>query len=61
LNGVPKSGHIYSYWFDWLVLRDILKTACNIMNTMHKGMGGWEGVGRVDGESGWVNHALRHR
>jgi len=38
-----------------LVLRDILKTPCNITDATNKG------VGRVEGEGGWVNDALRHR
>jgi len=50
----------------WLVLRDTLKIACNIMSTAYKGcMGGWEGVERVKGVDGlvggWVNNAIRHR
>jgi len=47
-----------------LVLRDILQTACNIMNATYKGWvgdgsgewGGWRG--RV---GGWVHDASRHR
>jgi len=37
--------NIYSCWLNWLVLRDILKTVCNIMNAMYKGVGerGWGG------------------
>jgi len=46
---------------DWWVLRDILKTACNITDVMYKGVGGWEEVRRVRGEGGWVNDALTHR
>jgi len=51
--------NIYSYWLDWLVLRDILKTACNITDATNKGVGS---QGRVEGEdAGWANDALRHR
>jgi len=32
---------------DWLILRDALKTACNIMSAIHKKVDGWERVGRV--------------
>jgi len=46
----------YSYWFGWLVLKDILNTACNIMSAAYKGME----VGRVEGLCGWVNTANRH-
>jgi len=35
---------------DWLILRDVLNSACNIMNATYKGVGEWEGVGRVEGE-----------
>jgi len=52
---------MYSYWLDWLVLRDILKTACNIMNATYKGVDGWEGNGEDGGGGVWVNNALRHR
>jgi len=31
------------------------------MDATNKGVGEWEGVGRVKGESGWVNDAIRHR
>jgi len=48
---------VHSYWLDWLILRDILKTACDIMNATYKGVGGWE----EGGEGRWVNVALRHR
>jgi len=34
---------------DWLILRDILNTACNIISAAYKGMGKWEGVGRLGG------------
>jgi len=34
-----------------------LKTACNVMNAMYKGVSRWEGGGK----GGWVNNALRHR
>jgi len=34
---------------DWLILRDVLNTACNIMNATNKGLGKWVGVGRVEG------------
>jgi len=37
---------------DWLILRDALNTACNIMSAAYKGMGGWEGVRRVEGVGG---------
>jgi len=47
----------YSYWLDWLVLRDILKTICNITNATYKGWVGREG----EGEGSWVNDASRHR
>jgi len=34
----------------WLILRDILKTACNITDATYKGwVDGGEGVGRVEG------------
>jgi len=36
---------VFSYWLDWLVLRDILNTACNITSAVYKGVGG----GRVWG------------
>jgi len=35
--------NLHSYWMDWLVLRDVLNTACNIMSATYKG------VGRVGG------------
>jgi len=31
--------YIANYWLDWLVLRDILNTTCNIMSAMYKGVG----------------------
>jgi len=37
---------------DQLVLRDILKTACNITNATYKEVGGWERGGR-----GWRGRA----
>jgi len=48
---------LYSYWMDWLILKDVLNTACNITNAAYKR---WAG-GRVEGEGWWVNNALRHR
>jgi len=30
-------------------LRDVLKTACNIMSATYKGVGGWEGGGEGGG------------
>jgi len=53
--------YIYSYWLNWLVLRDFLNTACNITSAAYKGWAGGREVGRVEGESGWVNNALGHR
>jgi len=35
---------------DWLILRDVLKTACNIMNAANKQVGG----GVEGGGGGWV-------
>ena len=32
--------NIHRYWLDWLALRDILKTACNITNATYKRVGG---------------------
>jgi len=38
---------------DWLILRDVLNTACNITSAAYNGVGGGEG-----GEKGvWVNDA----
>jgi len=34
---------------DWLVLRDVLNTACNIMSAAYKGVGRWEGSGEGGG------------
>jgi len=31
------------------------------MDATNKGVGGWEGMERMEGEDGWVNDALRHR
>ena len=36
---------VFSYCWEWLVLRDVLNAACNIMSTMYKGVGGGEGGG----------------
>jgi len=33
--------YIRSYWLDWLVLSDILNTACNITSAAYKGVSGW--------------------
>jgi len=46
---------------DWLILRDVMNTACNITSATYKGVGGWKGDGaRVEGVDGWVNNASRH-
>jgi len=38
---------------DWLILRDVLNTACNITSVVYKGVGVCEGGGE-DGRGGWV-------
>ena len=43
------------------LIRDILNRAWNIMDATNKEVGRLENVGREEGESGWVNDALRHR
>jgi len=30
---------------NWLILRDVLNTTCNIMSAAYKRVGGWEGGG----------------
>jgi len=37
---------------DWLNLRDVLNAACNITSAAYKGVGEWEGVGKVKGRVG---------
>jgi len=32
--------NIYSYWMNWVILRDALSTACNIMSVAYKGWAG---------------------
>jgi len=44
--------YIYSYWLNWLVLRDVLNTTCNIMSATYKGWAGRREVRRVEGEGG---------
>jgi len=41
-------------WLDWLVLRDVLNTACNIMSAAYKGVGG-KGGRRVRRVEEWVS------
>jgi len=45
--------NIYSYWLNWLVLREVLNAACNIKSTAYKRVGGWDGRGGSG--SGWVD------
>jgi len=42
---------------NWLILRDVLNIACNIVSAAYKEVGGWGGGG---GEGGQVNDASRH-
>jgi len=44
---------LYSYWMNWLNLRDILNTACNIMSAAYKG---W--VGRLTMPVDTVNQVV---
>jgi len=39
---------------DWLVLKDVLNTACNITSAAYMAVGGWRG-------GCWINDARRHR
>jgi len=50
--------YAYSYWLDWLVLRIVLNTTCNIMSAVYKGVGGREGW-RGGYVHRWVNNASR--
>jgi len=51
---------VASYLLDWLILRDVLNTACNIISAAYKEVSGWEGVRRVEGVGRWVNVPSGH-
>jgi len=36
---------------EWLILRNVLNTVCNITNAANKGVGGWVRGGETDGHS----------